>query len=89
MNQELLKLVTEKVLLAGKLLAAEWDLPGGPRGYGDKAEALRRGLLDLLPCDFWGEETGTSLAGHEYCWVVDPNDGTSIFYKSVKDLQFQ
>ncbi|HBO6306279.1 MULTISPECIES: inositol monophosphatase family protein [Pseudomonadaceae] len=91
MNQELLKLVTEKVLLAGKLLAAEWDLPGGPRGYGDKAEVdaeievvLRRGLLDLLPCDFWGEETGTSLAGHEYCWVVDPNDGTSDFLQGRK-----
>ncbi len=91
MNQELLKLVTEKVLLAGKLLAAEWDLPGGPRGYGDKAEVdaeievvLRRGLLDLLPCDFWGEETGSSLAGHEYCWVVDPNDGTSDFLQGHK-----
>lgn len=91
MNQELLKLVTEKVLSAGKLLAAEWDRPDGPRGYGDKAEVdaeieivLRKELLGLLPCDFWGEETGTSLVGHEYCWVVDPNDGTSDFLQGRK-----
>jgi len=91
MNQELLKLVTEKVLSAGKILSAEWDLPGRPRGYGDKAEVdleievvLRKGLLDLMPCDFWGEETGISLSGHEYCWVVDPNDGTSDFLQGRK-----
>ncbi|MBB2496485.1 inositol monophosphatase family protein [Aquipseudomonas ullengensis] len=83
---KLLKPVTEIVLLAGNLLSAEWCRPGGPRGYGDKAEVdaeievmLRRSLLELLDCDFWGEETGARLTGHEYCWVVDPNDGTSDF----------
>ncbi|WP_278378585.1 inositol monophosphatase family protein [Stutzerimonas kunmingensis] len=82
----LLKPVTEIVLSAGKLLAAEWERPKGPRGQGDKAEVdaeiecvLRTDLLALLDCDFWGEETGTHLTGHEYCWVVDPNDGTTDF----------
>lgn len=91
MNLELLKLVTEMALSAGKLLAAEWDLPSGPRGYDDKAEVdveieevLRKGLLELLPCDFWGEETGISLTGHECCWVIDPNDGTSDFLQGRK-----
>ncbi|MCY1365910.1 Fructose-1,6-bisphosphatase/inositol-1-monophosphatase [compost metagenome] len=42
---------------------------------------LRRELLLLLDCDFWGEETGSRLTGHEYCWVVDPNDGTSDFLR--------
>lgn len=82
----LLKPVTEIVLSSGKLLSAEWERPEGPRGQGDKAEVdaeiefvLRTDLLALLDCDFWGEETGTNLTGHEYCWVVDPNDGTTDF----------
>lgn len=83
---DLLKPVTEKVLLAGRLLAAEWHRPGGPRGSGVKAEVdreietlLRAGLIEIMSCDFWGEETGSRLTGHEYCWVVDPNDGTRDF----------
>ena len=83
---DLLEQVIENVLLAGKLLAAEWDRPDGPRGDGDKAQvdveievALRRKLLGLLDCDYWGEETGSRLTGHAFCWVVDPNDGTSDF----------
>lgn len=83
---DLLNSVSGQVLLAGKLLSAEWERPDGPRGQGDKAEVdteiealLRRDLLQLLDCDFWGEETGSRLTGHEYCWVVDPNDGTSDF----------
>ncbi|MCY1534480.1 3'(2'),5'-bisphosphate nucleotidase [compost metagenome] len=83
---DLLKRVIEQVLSAGKLLAAEWERPNGPRGSGDKAEvdieievALRKELLSLLDCDYWGEETGSRLTGHEFCWVVDPNDGTSDF----------
>lgn len=83
---ELLKPVTETVLGAGKLLSAEWERPDGPRGSEDKAEidaeievVLRKALLELLNCDFWGEETSVQLTGHEYCWVVDPNDGTSDF----------
>ena len=82
----LLRSVTEKVLLVGRLLSAEWDRPDGPRGYGDKAEVdgeieaqLRRDLLEIKDCDYWGEETGRYLTGHNYCWVVDPNDGTSDF----------
>lgn len=76
---------------AGRLLVAEWQLPDGPRGVGDKADVdleiesqLRRELLSLLNCDFWGEETGFSLTGHEFCWVVDPNDGTADFLKGLK-----
>lgn len=82
------KQVVDKVLAAGDLLAAEWDRPGGPRGCGDKAEIdreieeqLRADLLGLLSCDFWGEETGHRLNGDEFCWVVDPNDGTSDFLR--------
>ncbi|MDA8485724.1 inositol monophosphatase [Pseudomonas resinovorans] len=82
----LLEQVIEQVLAVGRLLAAEWNRPGGPRGRGDKAEVdvaiekvLRRKLLSLLDCDFWGEETGSRLTGQEFCWVVDPNDGTSDF----------
>ncbi len=87
----LLRQVIERVEAASALLAAEWRLPTGPRGSGDKAVVdleieccLRSDLLALLSCDFWGEETGHVLTGAEYCWVVDPNDGTSDFLKGYK-----
>lgn len=87
----LLEGVIKTVLSAGRLLAAEWERPGGPRGGGDKAEVdveievvLRRELLALLDCDFWGEETGSRLTGREFCWVVDPNDGTADFLKGYR-----
>lgn len=83
---DLLDGVIKLVLEAGCLLAAEWERPQGPRGKGDKADVdveieklLSQRLLGLLDCDFWGEETGSRLTGNEFCWVVDPNDGTYDF----------
>lgn len=80
--------VIESVLGAGRILAAEWQRPDGPRGAGDKADVdieieqvLRTDLLGVLDCNFWGEETESCLTGAEYCWVVDPNDGTADFLK--------
>lgn len=88
---KLLAQVTEIVERAGVLLSEEWSRPDGPRGQGDKAvidleieRFLRPELLSLLSCDFWGEETGHRLKGHAWCWVVDPNDGTSDFLKGLK-----
>lgn len=88
---ELLEQVTGIVEKAGRLLIAEWQRPDGPRGSGDKADVdieiesiLKPGLLRLLNCDFWGEETGFQLTGAQHCWVVDPNDGTADFLKGHK-----
>lgn len=74
----------------GELLIQEWQREGGPRGAGDKADIdheievrLRKELLALLDADFWGEETGSRLTGHPYCWVVDPHDGTSDFLRGL------
>lgn len=82
----ILKRVIELAIQAGRLIEAELARPDGPRGEGDKAqvdieieEMLRPGLLQLLACDFVGEETGISLSGDAFCWVVDPNDGTADF----------
>ncbi len=87
----LLDQVVVEVTVAGELLVSEWKRPGGVRGYDDKADVdveieqkLRESLLRLLDCDFWGEETGHVLNGHPYCWVIDPNDGTSDFLKGLK-----
>ena len=87
----LLSQAMSQVLLAGQLLVEEWLRPDGPRGQDDKAavdmeieQRLRKALLDLLDCDYWGEETGHTLTGHRWCWVVDPNDGTSDFLKGRK-----
>lgn len=78
--------VVNLVIESGALILAELRRPGGPRGSGYKAEVdveievmLRRGLEQILYCDFVGEETGRHLTGHRYCWVVDPNDGTADF----------
>ncbi len=57
----LLTQVIERVEAAAALLEAEWRLPSGPRGSGDKAEVdleiesrLRNDLLALLNCDCTG-----------------------------------
>lgn len=87
----LLAQVIQIVERTGVLLSKEWNRADGPRGQGDKAlvdveieDILRAELLNLLGCDFWGEETGHLLTGHDWCWVVDPNDGTSDFLKGLK-----
>lgn len=88
---KLLAATVTAVKLAGALLEAEWTRDGGPRGCGGSAqvdveieELLRETLLDLFQTDFWGEETGHVLTGKPYCWVVDPNDGTSDFLRGLK-----
>ena len=87
----MLEAVIDQVILAGELLAAEYHRPSGPRGSGDKAAVdleietqLRAHLLDILDCDFWGEETGARLVGTDHCWAVDPNDGTADFLRGLK-----
>lgn len=89
--ESLLSGVVKVVEAAGEHLISEWQRPDGPSGIGDKAdvdvsieEQLRPELISLLSCDFWGEETGQSLTGNEFCWVVDPNDGTADFLKGLK-----
>lgn len=70
---------------AGALLRADFHLPGGARGHGDKAEAdieaelqIRERLTTAFPSwGFLGEETGRVGAGPGApVWLVDPNDGT-------------
>jgi len=88
--QQILPQVIKVVERTGVLLAEECVRPEGRRGYGDKAEIdveieifLREELLKILQCDWWGEETGHVLSGNSFCWVVDPNDGTSDFLKGL------
>ncbi|MNP01067.1 Inositol-1-monophosphatase [compost metagenome] len=87
----LLSSVINIVCKAGQLLVTEWQREDGPRGQGDKAvvdveieQLLRQRLLDLFFCDYWGEETGHTLTGDSWCWVVDPNDGTNDFLRGLK-----
>jgi ADP-ribosyl-[dinitrogen reductase] hydrolase len=72
---------------AGRLLAAEFARPDGPRGAGSHADVdddievmLREQLLVLLPARWLGEETGEQVGhGGGFCWLVDPHDGTAAF----------
>lgn len=86
LDPKLLDQVLVLVLEAGALILAELQRPNGPRGCGDKADVdieielmLRSRLEQIYSSDFVGEETGRNLTGHDYCWVVDPNDGTIDF----------
>jgi ADP-ribosyl-[dinitrogen reductase] hydrolase len=82
---DLLAPVSLLVEEAGRMLAAEFSRPTGPRGQGGTAaidmeiEAfLRPALLALHDARYIGEETGTTGTGTD-CWLVDPHDGTSAF----------
>jgi len=75
----------------GRLLAAEFSRPEGPRGGEHKAPIdleielmLRPRLLALIPGRFIGEEDGTIEAPPgsphaDFAWAVDPQDGTKAF----------
>jgi myo-inositol-1(or 4)-monophosphatase len=75
----------------GRMLAAEFSRPDGPRGGEHKAPIdleielmLRPRLLALIAGRFIGEEAGIieAPAGSqfaEYIWAVDPQDGTKAF----------
>jgi fructose-1,6-bisphosphatase/inositol monophosphatase family enzyme len=78
---------------AGRLIAAEFARPDGPR-FHDHVTApldheielmLRERLLALLPARFVGEEAGVLDApANGYCWVVDPHDGTRAFLEGKR-----
>jgi fructose-1,6-bisphosphatase/inositol monophosphatase family enzyme len=88
---ELARAVLADVIAAveegGRMLAAEFSTPAGPRGGEHKAPIdkeielmLRPRLLALIPGRFIGEEDGIVEApGAEYVWAVDPQDGTKAF----------
>lgn len=74
----------------GALLGAEFLRPEGPRGADSKApidtemeQRLCATLQGLLACRFLGEETGVTpgadAALADWCWLVDPQDGTTEF----------
>ncbi|HVJ12290.1 MAG TPA: inositol monophosphatase family protein [Burkholderiales bacterium] len=85
--KELLAAVIAAVEAEGRLLAAEFLRPDGPRGRRGSApidteieERLRDKLQALLPCTFLGEETGISKKENsDSIWIVDPHDGTFEF----------
>ncbi len=48
----------------------------------DCEQAIRKTILGRYPGHgFYGEETGTTGAGREYLWLVDPIDGTKGFVR--------
>jgi ADP-ribosylglycohydrolase/fructose-1,6-bisphosphatase/inositol monophosphatase family enzyme len=86
--RDILPDVIEAVKTAGRMVAAEFCRPGGPR-FSDHITApvdhevelfLRDRLTGLLSARFVGEEAGILDApANGFCWVVDPHDGTRAF----------
>jgi ADP-ribosylglycohydrolase/fructose-1,6-bisphosphatase/inositol monophosphatase family enzyme len=74
---------------AGSILRKDFHRPGGPRGSGSHAEAddeaervIQKRLLAEFAWNYLGEECGAvQTHGSPYCWMVDPNDGTSAYLK--------
>jgi len=91
--QTLLPSVIQAVTEAGRMVAAEFTRPDGPR-FSDHVTApmdyevelfLRSHLLGLLPARFVGEEAGIVAAeANGFCWVVDPHDGTRAFLEGKR-----
>lgn len=87
--QAALNAAVDAALEAGKLLRAESQRPGGPRGSGGHADVdeqaeqvIRKKILAAFPAAYRGEETGSASGGDtEHIWLVDPNDGTSAYLK--------
>jgi ADP-ribosylglycohydrolase/fructose-1,6-bisphosphatase/inositol monophosphatase family enzyme len=83
---DLLPLVVELVIEAGRMIRKEFHRRRGPRGAGNKAPidleveiVLKRRLLKLHPCGWIGEETGEQENISQDIWIVDPHDGTRDF----------
>lgn len=91
--QEILERMVELALEAGRRIREEFYLPGGPRGGGDKADIdteveafLRPELQELIPGSaVLGEELGGSgTFTEEFCWLIDPHDGTAAFLRGFR-----
>ncbi len=89
----LIEPLEQLALQAGARIAEEFYRPDGPRGWRDKADIdeeveafLSQSLRELLPGSaVLGEELGESgPKGAEYCWLVDPHDGTSAFLRGFR-----
>lgn len=89
----LLPEVIDAVAEAGRMVAAEFGRPSGPRMI-DHVTApvdteielfLRARLMALVPARFVGEEAGVVAApANGLCWVVDPHDGTRAFLEGKR-----
>lgn len=91
--RNLLDNVANLALEAGARIREEFYLAGGPRGGGDKADIdteveafLRVELEKLLPGSaMLGEELGSRGSfSAEFCWLVDPHDGTAAFLRGFR-----
>lgn len=89
----LLHRVVELVVTAGEMIKADFYRTNGPRGSGETAlvdteveEFLRRELSTLTPnWSIEGEELPYQRGPDpNYCWVLDPQDGTSAFLRGFR-----
>lgn len=95
---QVLQIAIDSARETGAMLREELLRDGGPRGWGSHAEIdepaerlIRDRLLAETPgWALQGEETGRTEphsrnpAEPAYCWLVDPNDGTSSYLRGAR-----
>lgn len=93
LDKALLDQVAELALQAGRIIREEVSQVGGPRGHGSHAPVdaeieafLRQGLRNLRPSwSILGEELPFHRGSDpHYCWMLDPQDGTSAFLRGYR-----
>src|SRR5918998_1637104 len=96
--RQVLQIAVDSAREAGAMLREELLRDGGPRGRGGHAEideSAERLIRDRLLAETpgWviqGEETGRTepcsrnAAEPAFCWLVDPNDGTSSYLRGAR-----
>jgi histidinol phosphatase-like enzyme (inositol monophosphatase family) len=83
---ETLKLFRQPMDVANKLVASEDDAGFDPVTLADKAaeKAIRTIIKARYPDHgILGEEFGEDNVGAEYCWIIDPIDGTRSFISGL------
>ena len=82
--REAARLAGDRILeaLEGGRTEVRYKGPRDPVTVVDEAcqEIIRQHLVGACPgFGFWGEEGGARSRGEEWCWIVDPIDGTRNF----------
>ena len=99
-DESLVQTVSEIAMRASDLVLEYWDKPlehhyKKDAGFATQADVAVEDLImqELQKIDatisFWAEENGKSAESSDWCWVIDPIDGTTNYACHVPYFVFQ